>query len=129
MALTKKQITSDYAKIYLRVPKKKISKVKNAIEKILLLANIQFSLQTEAEYEGKESTIALEELYPDLHSGSAIKGLRYREGLSQEQLAKKINVTRKHISEIENGKRTIEKDLAKRLSIALNSDYKVFMQS
>ena len=129
MALTKKQITSDYANLYLRVPKRKISNVKNAIENILLLANIQFSLQTEAEYEDDESTIALEELFPNLHNGSAIKGLRYREGLTQEQLSKKINVTTKHISEIENGKRIIEKDLAKRLAIALNSDYKVFMNT
>jgi len=128
LALTKKLITNDYARIYLRVPKRNISNVKNTIENILLLANINFSLQTELENEDEESTIALEDLFPDLHSGSAIKGLRYREGLTQEKLAKQINVTRKHISEIENGKRDIDIDLAKRLSTALNTDYKVFMQ-
>jgi len=127
LALTKKQITNDYANLYLRVPKRNISNVKRTIENVLLLANINFSLKTEPEDE--ESTITLEDLFPDLHSGSAIKGLRYREGLTQEKLAKKINVTRKHISEIENGKREIDKDLAKRLSTALNTDYKVFMAS
>lgn len=128
MALTKKQITNDYANIYIRVPKRNISNVKNTIENILLLANINFSLSAEPESEDEQSTIALEELFPDLHSGSAIKGLRYREDLTQEKLARKINVTRKYISEIENGKREIDKNLAKRLSKALNTDYKVFIQ-
>ncbi|MDM8536062.1 helix-turn-helix transcriptional regulator [Desulfobacterales bacterium HSG17] len=125
MALTKKQSISDYADIYLRIPKEKITGVKNAIENMLTLANIRFSMQTE--FEEQRDSIDLNELFPDLHSGSAIKGLRYREGLTQEQLARKINVKRHHISEMENGKRAIGKEMAKRLSNALETDYKVFL--
>lgn len=121
----KKQITSDYAEIYLRIPKEKITGVSKAIENMLLLANIHYSLKTE--FEDLDRTIDLNELFPELHSGSAIKGLRYREGLTQEQLARKINVKRHHISEMENGKRPVGKEMAKRLSAALGTDYKVFL--
>ncbi len=71
--------------------------------------------------------MSLEELFPDLHPGSAIRGLRYRDELTQAQLAKKIGVKRHHISEMENGKRPIGKEMAKRLAKALNTDYKVFL--
>ena len=126
MVLTKKQITSDFAEICLLIPKEKITSVKKVIENMLLLANIRYSLQ-QTEFENEDGTIDLNELFPDLHSGSAIKGLRYREGLTQDQLAKKINVKRHHISEMENGKRPIGKEMAKRLSNALHTDYKVFL--
>jgi transcriptional regulator with XRE-family HTH domain len=69
----------------------------------------------------------LEEAFPDLHPGSAIRGLRYRENLTQTQLAEKIGVKRHHISEMEHGKRPIGKDMARRLADALHTDYKVFL--
>lgn len=125
MGLTKKQTTSDFAEICLQIPKKNIVKVKDIIENMLLLAGINYSIQ--AEIEDLDDTVDLEALFPDLHGGSAIKGLRYREGLTQEQLAQKINVKRHHISEMENGKRSIGKDMAKRLAKVLHTDYKVFL--
>ena len=49
------------------------------------------------------------------------------EGLTQAQLAEKIHIKPHHISEMENGKRTIGKEMAKRLAKALNTGYKVFL--
>ena len=36
-------------------------------------------------------------------------------------------IPQRHISEMENGKRTIGKEMAKRLSKVLHTDYKVFL--
>ncbi len=60
-------------------------------------------------------------------SGKALAGMRYREGMTQVQLAEKTGIPQRHISEMENGKRTIGKEMAKRLGEALNINYKVFL--
>jgi transcriptional regulator with XRE-family HTH domain len=73
------------------------------------------------------SAVSLEEVFPDLHAGSAIRGLRYRENLTQRRLAEKIGVGRRCISEMENGKRPVERDMAKRLAHALNTAENVFL--
>jgi len=66
--------------------------------------------------------------YPDEEMpGTFILGARTKEGLTQAQLAKKIGVTQGHISEMERGKRTIGKAMARKLGEALNINYKVFL--
>jgi plasmid maintenance system antidote protein VapI len=42
-------------------------------------------------------------------------------------LAELTGIPQRHISEMENGKRVIGKELAKRLGKALKADYKVFL--
>lgn len=69
----------------------------------------------------------LEDVFPALHPGSAIRRLRYREDLTQAQLAEKIGVKRHHISEMEHGKRPIGKEMARRLARALRTDYTLFL--
>jgi len=46
--------------------------------------------------------------------------------IDEDMITLRLRVQR-HISEMENGKRTIGKELAKRLGKALNADYKVFL--
>ena len=125
MELTKTPIIKDFAEIRLLIPREKESNIQEIIEHLLVLANIQYSIRT-ASADDTE-TVALEEAFPDLHSGSAIRGLRYREELTQAQLAEKIGVKRHHISEMETGKRPIGKEMAKRLARALKTDYKLFL--
>jgi len=72
-------------------------------------------------------SLPLEEVLPDLNQGSAIRGLRFREGLTQEQLAHLLEVKRTNLSEMENGKRPIGKNMAKRLAQVLKTDYKIFL--
>lgn len=114
----------NYAEIRLLIPQEKQFKVRAMIESLLDLAEVRYSIPDEVNEDGFYS---LEQVFPDLHAGSAIKGLRYREKLTQIQLARKLGVKRHHISEMENGKRTIGKEMAKRLADALNTDYKVFL--
>lgn len=49
-----------------------------------------------------------------------LRGARYREGLTQVQLAKATGIPARHISEMENGKRPIGKKNARLLADALN---------
>jgi plasmid maintenance system antidote protein VapI len=75
----------------------------------------------------EDKSLPLEEVFQDLHQGSAIRGLRLREGLTQEQLAYLLGVKRSNLSEMENGKRPIGKNMAKRLAKVLKTHYKVFL--
>ena len=47
--------------------------------------------------------------------------------MTQHQLAERCGLPQRHISEMENGKRPIGKENAKRLAAALHVDYRVFL--
>lgn len=75
-------------------------------------------------------SIPATELFPDLATnpqGVYLKGIRYREELTQEQLSEATGIVRRHLSEMENGKRTIGKENAKKLAAALHVDYRMFL--
>jgi DNA-binding XRE family transcriptional regulator len=110
----KELITNDFAEVCrrYRLPDEKISRIQAAVTAIL---------------EDEEESLLLEEVFPDLHQGSAIRGLRLRQGLTQEQLARLLGIKRTNLSEMENGKRPIGKNMAKRLAQVLETDYKVFL--
>jgi DNA-binding XRE family transcriptional regulator len=59
--------------------------------------------------------------------GAAMAGARGKEGLTQRELAKRIGVPQRHISEMERGKRPIGKEMAKKLAKALEIDYRVLL--
>ena len=71
------------------------------------------------------------EAYPEYSEeqliGKALAGARYREGLTQIKLSKMTGIPQRHISEMENGKRPIGKEMAKRLGVALHIGYKAFL--
>ena len=124
LELTKTQTTDEYVEIHLRgVPSDKGELVKDAIEKMLNLAGMH--LQKMEEDDARLYSIA--EVFPEFHIGHALRGLRSREGLTQKQLAEIIGVKPSHISEMEKGKRTIGKEMAKRLAKALRTEYRVFL--
>ncbi len=60
-------------------------------------------------------------------AGAALKGARIKENLSQNDLANKIGIPQSHISDMEHGRRTIGKNMAKRLAKVLNVGYKIFL--
>ncbi|MBQ9453863.1 MAG: helix-turn-helix transcriptional regulator [Desulfovibrio sp.] len=53
---------------------------------------------------------------------TCLRGARYREGLTQQQLSDMTGIPKRHISEMENGKRPIGKHNARRLADALHID-------
>lgn len=61
-------------------------------------------------------------------AGAILKGLRLRERLSQVQFAKKINVTQANLSNMENGRRSIGKIIAKRIEKIFGTNYRYFLE-
>ena len=59
--------------------------------------------------------------------GSYLAGFRYREGITQVELAERSGIPRRHISEMENGRRPIGKLNAKKLAEALNIDPRLLL--
>lgn len=60
-------------------------------------------------------------------SGLVLRGMRYREGMSQKNLAEASGITQNEISNIENGKRTVGKKVAEKLAKVLNFDYRILL--
>jgi DNA-binding XRE family transcriptional regulator len=76
------------------------------------------------------ATIDALELTPELETNAAgiyLRGIRIREDLTQEDLAKRTGITRSNISAMEHGKRPIGKETAKKLAGVLNCDYRRFL--
>ena len=61
--------------------------------------------------------------------GVLLSGARYREGMTQVQLSEKTGIPRRHISEMENGKRTIGKQNARKLGAALHVDPRLLLSA
>ena len=59
--------------------------------------------------------------------GVNLRGARYREDITQKRLSELTGIPQRHISMMENGKRPIGKEMAKRLGKVLNISYKVFL--
>ncbi|MCH9716540.1 MAG: helix-turn-helix transcriptional regulator [Gammaproteobacteria bacterium] len=79
-----------------------------------------------------KSYIPIDELFSDLKQNISepavlLKGLRYREGLTQVKLAKKLNISQANLSAMENGRRTIGKELAKRIANIFDLDYRILL--
>jgi DNA-binding XRE family transcriptional regulator len=115
----KELTTPEYAEICVRVPVVFAERIRMAIDSIMALV--------ETEIDDDNRLYSIEEVFPDMHVGDILRGARYREELTQAQLAAKVGVKVSHISEMERGKRPIGKEMAKRLAKALNTSYKVFL--
>lgn len=59
--------------------------------------------------------------------GVFLSGARFRQGLTQVQLAERTGIPRRHLSEMENGRRPIGKQNARKLAAALNVDPRRFL--
>jgi len=113
--MKKRHIDEDMVTIRLRVHRCNAPRIKDYAEAI------------EAE---DERTYTIEEVFPEYigkEQQVAIRAYRYRENLSQRQLAELTGIPQRHISEMENGKRPIGKETSKKLAAALKCDYRRFL--
>lgn len=79
-----------------------------------------------------EETVPADEVFKDLYAkytkpGVAVRGGRTKEGLTQVELAKRLGIAQGDVSAMENGKKSIGKKMAKRLSKVLRIHYRVFL--
>jgi len=76
-------------------------------------------------------SIPWRECFPEITDeqlpGICLKGARGKEDMTQKRLSELTGIPQRHISEMENGKRPIGKETAKKLGKALNIGYKVFL--
>lgn len=76
-------------------------------------------------------TVPWREAFADLTDealpGTALRGARVKEGLTQVELSRRTGIPQRHISEIENGKRQVGRDRALKLARALNVDYRILI--
>jgi DNA-binding XRE family transcriptional regulator len=59
--------------------------------------------------------------------GKRLDAERFKRSLTQTTLSKMTGIPQHHISEMENGKRPIGKETAKKLAAAFSVDYRVFL--
>ena len=111
-AHTKKHPTDELVTITLRVRRSKVSQLQSYAEALEAEGERSYSIaEVFPEYVGREQEVAL-------------RAYRHREGLTQKQLAELTGIPQHHISEMENGKRSIGKERAKKLAEALHCDYR-----
>jgi len=98
---------------------------KSALELFELLKPFQVSI------DGDE-LIPADEVFKNLHQkygkvGTTIRGFRSRDGMTQVELAKKLNIRQSHVSQMEHGKRVIGKKMAQKLAKLFNTHYQLFL--
>ena len=76
---------------------------------------------------GEKDWLTLEEVFPDSHAGDRINGLRYRENMTQKQLAELAGISVQNLSHMEHGRRAVGQEMAKRLAKALNADWRTLL--
>ncbi len=70
---------------------------------------------------------AKDELKKYSEGGLMLRGCRHKEEMTQKELAEVLDISQHHISEMENGKRPIGKQMAKRLAAFFKTDYRIFL--
>ncbi len=113
--VTKKHhINEEMVTINLRVHRNNVTKIKKYIETIEAV---------------DDRTYTIAEVFPEYENEHQIpiRAYRYREDLTQRELAQLTGIPQRHLSEMENGKRVIGKERAKLLAKALNTDYQRFL--
>ena len=112
---TKKHHTESMVTLRLRLSRDNAERVKNFVATI------------ESEPEGNSISYEafFEKHFPSkTEQEITLAGYRYREDLTQQQLAELTGINRRHISEMEHGKRPIGKENAKKLAEVLHCDYR-----
>ena len=74
--------------------------------------------------------LSIEEVFPEAQTnkgGVVLRGSRYKDDLTQEQLSRLTGIPRPHISGMERGARPIGKENARKLAAVLNCDYRLFL--
>lgn len=123
LELMRKPHTEGMTDICLRVPSVDALRLSRVIQDFL---NKTGESVREVNSEGDE-LFTLEEVFPGSTPGSILRGARFKEGMTQLQLAEASGIPRRHISEMEHNRRSIGKERAKRMAEVLNVDYRVFL--
>ena len=109
--------------ITLSVPMAKAGIVAETIKDMLSLAGHKVR---HVNADGEELVNAAE-VFPDASPAMALRGLRGKEGITQEELAQKLGIRQNMVSDMESGKRSISVKMAKRIAETFSVPYKLFV--
>lgn len=115
--------TNGTVKFTVSVPLDKAGLFRKGLRTMLELAG----LERETNEEGEELYEHEDLCPPEERPASRLRGLRAREGITQQQLADALGTTQSRVAELENGTRRISINMAKRLSKTYGVHYKVFL--
>jgi ribosome-binding protein aMBF1 (putative translation factor) len=124
---TKKHLTNEYIKIVIHDASKQVF-ILTRSEALQILS----MLSAHQAQEEAEESIPADEVFADLDKkygkiGVTIRGCRSRDGLTQAELAKKLGIPQRHVSEMEHSKRPIGKKMAQKLAAIFNTNYRLFL--
>ena len=93
---------------------------------------VRFFLEATSQNADKEDSIPAHKVLPELaddtlRPAAVLRGSRYKENMTQRELAAKLGIRQHHLSEMENAKRAISKDMAHKLAKVLKCDYRLFL--
>lgn len=130
LELTKTSTTGKYVEISVKIP---VEEGAEAISEHIfaqtraLLHKLGHEIREVIDTPEDEKLYTFAEAFPDSNPGRRLRGLRVRENITQKELAAQMGIKPHHISEMESGKRSISKDMAKRLVGVLGGDYRVLL--
>lgn len=111
-ALTKKHHTENLVPLHLMVHPANIAAIKNYVDSLEKSGSTPWR-----EVAAKRGNIP----------ASVLRGARSKEEVTQIRLSELTGIPQRHISEMERGKRPIGKETARKLAVALKTDYRVFL--
>jgi DNA-binding XRE family transcriptional regulator len=110
-ALTKTRAINGFVNLSIQVPEKIAKEVEATIKEAL------------DEYRA----FMPKEVMGPTTSGDLIRGARYREGLTQVNMAKLLGVSKSYLSDLEHDRRPVSKKMARDLGALLNVNWKIFL--
>ena len=90
------------------------------------------TLLKESPEEKENELIDIGDVFPDLNNPEKLpsitfRGIRAKTGLTQKEVAERLDITQAEVSKIEGGKRAIGKALAKKIQKEFKIDYRRFL--
>ena len=123
---TKARTTNGSIEIRVRVPGRDAARMRSAIDCILSMTGRGKRLLGTDEFED-DKLYSFEEAFPDSTPGRRLRGLRTREGITQQELADTLGIKQSHVSGMESGARTIGIAMARRISKTYGVTHRAFL--
>jgi DNA-binding XRE family transcriptional regulator len=121
--MTLHTLDNNRAVINLELPAEVAARTAEAIRHLLAFGGQEVQWLDE---EG-EPFLSVEEVFPEMCPAMVLRGFRGKNDMTQAEFAERVGITQHHVSEMENGKRSITIDMAKRIGQAFNVSYKLFL--
>lgn len=123
LELMKKSTTKESTEICLRIPTKDSENFMEMLTSLLRFAKYEIK-----EIENDDEILfPLKDVLPESTPASNLRGARFREDLTQKELAEKVETHESNISAMERGVRPISKKMALKLGEVLNVKYQRFL--